>query len=805
MVYRYSWLAGFASIGFAVVLLNGLIRATVEGPPWQFVVLSGLMLGAVITWAGLTYRLPTWVVAAINLVAAGIAVARVAAPTTTFLFLPSLASFSELRLQLDQAFELIRTGVEPVIPVRGLVVIVMILFWILGALVVWGLQRNHPYVALLPPLVVGLQLATMDRNPSGLGRIVVFLVLVTGSLLAITVDGRDHTSGRMARPGAWAAPPRFVTAGAVAVLGVTVAASLVTVGLFRNAVPYDGVVTWRQSSGLTGDFFGSVSYNPFVGIQQSLVNQSDADVFVATVEGDVPADQLYFRLLTMETYGGGQFFAQRPIIRSLEEGPWELEANTFEGPTASVSTTVQITRLRMDWLPAGYSPVNVSAERSIVGNIGIRSEDGSLRFEGGRSFSGMTYEVASEIPKPDIAALVATEDGSLSPVFDAAANDDDQQNEIPPPADTEIRSEPVDPEIYLDLPTDLDSSIGVLAAQVTPNLTTAFEKGLALEAFLRGFNYSTDIEPGHGAEDLAAWLSDDTSPSYRTGYCEQFATSMAVMARTLGVHSRVVLGFTPGDVLEDGRVVVRDRNAHAWVELWMPTQGWMRFDPTPRSDEVNPTRFGEVNEELGFDIRPYLDVPDPEVGEVLSVPLPPVDFGEEDFSPLPLSGGATDATGGLNLPGWLSIVVAALTGLALLTGLIPGVKWWKRRRRMKRLEQGDISAAWEEITARLTDLKAAPAPAMSPRQAAAGVDPVMQPLASVYSRSLYGPSQSLGQTHIDTAGRSLADTTALFTTKYSKWERLAALYSPGTATPAWSRQLARRLADRRRRNGNGTR
>ena len=113
-------------------------------------------------------------------------------------------------------------------------------------------------------------------------------------------------------------------------LGVTLLAAVVAVGVFRNAVPYDGVLSWRQSSGLAGDYFGSVSYNPFVNIQQSLVNQSDADVFVATIDGDVPADQVYFRMLTLETYGGGQFFAQRPVVRSLEEGPWELDGLAFQ-------------------------------------------------------------------------------------------------------------------------------------------------------------------------------------------------------------------------------------------------------------------------------------------------------------------------------------------------------------------------------------------------------------------------------------------------------------------------------------------
>ena len=72
------------------------------------------------------------------------------------------------------------------------------------------------------------------------------------------------------------------------------------------------------------------------------------------------------------------------------------------------------------------------------------------------------------------------------------------------------------------------------------------------------FRYSVDIDPGHGASDLAAWLLDPESPNHRIGYCENFATAMAVMARTLGVPSRVVLGFTPGEPTAQQREKVKN-------------------------------------------------------------------------------------------------------------------------------------------------------------------------------------------------------------------------------------------------------
>ena len=89
---------------------------------------------------------------------------------------------------------------------------------------------------------------------------------------------------------------------------------------------------------------------------------------------------------------------------------------------------------------------------------------------------------------------------------------------------------------------------------------------------------------------------------------------MAVMARTLDIPSRVVLGFTPGQPNPDDEnwVVVRDANAHAWVELWMPSQGWVRFDPTPRGLRDTPQTFELADRELGFDITEHLAVPAPD-------------------------------------------------------------------------------------------------------------------------------------------------------------------------------------------------
>jgi hypothetical protein len=398
--------------------------------------------------------------------------------------------------------------------------------------------------------------------------------------------------------------------------------------------------------------------------------------------------------------------------------------------------------------------------------------------------------------------LAADENGELSPAFAFAA----QEQDVPDPVIAPARPEPPDVERYLDLPEDLDAGIEAEARRQTANLSTNYEIGLALESWFHSeeFVYSTDVDPGHAANDLAAWLLyPEQAADYHIGYCENFATAMAVMARTLGVPSRVVLGFTPGEATEqENVVVVRDRNAHAWVELWLPTQGWVRFDPTPRNDEINPSTFGLAESELGFSLTAYLDVPDPERLDVEFGPLLRPEFGEE---PLPIfsGGGEAGSSGRFSLPGWVTTIAPFALLILLIVGTVPTVKWWRRRRRMKRLEHGDISAAWEDIVDRLTDLGDRPSPATTPRQLAMSVDSAMMPLATVYGRSVYGPEDAIDPQHIETAATSLDQTRARLTTRYSLSQRIAAVYRPTSIVPERAKRAARYIRGNGRNGTNG--
>ncbi len=134
--------------------------------------------------------------------------------------------------------------------------------------------------------------------------------------------------------------------------------------------------------------------------------------------------------------------------------------------------------------------------------------------------------------------------------------------------------------------------LGMLAAQVTQGAETPYDQAIALQLWFTaagGFRYSTNIDGGSDVNALDTFLRE------RVGYCEQFAATMALMARSLGIPARVVVGFTSGRQ-EEGAWVIRGTDAHAWPELWMGAAGWIRFEPTPGAPTVRaPAYTREAN------------------------------------------------------------------------------------------------------------------------------------------------------------------------------------------------------------------
>jgi transglutaminase-like putative cysteine protease len=133
---------------------------------------------------------------------------------------------------------------------------------------------------------------------------------------------------------------------------------------------------------------------------------------------------------------------------------------------------------------------------------------------------------------------------------------------------------------YLNTPP-LDPRITKLAEEITASSPTNYDKAVTMERYLRThFGYTLDLGRIPPRNPLVYFLFER-----KAGHCEYFASSMAIMLRSLRIPSRIVTGFRGGEFNDlTGQYVVRASNAHSWVEAYFPGNGWVSFDPTPGGD-----------------------------------------------------------------------------------------------------------------------------------------------------------------------------------------------------------------------------
>lgn len=321
--------------------------------------------------------------------------------------------------------------------------------------------------------------------------------------------------------------------------------------------------------------------------------------------------------------------------------------------------------------------ISRSPRQPVVSGPGeFRVEDRPLR-------SGHTYDVEAYVPRPTRRALAAA--GTAYPPFVADALAVRLPRELPSGSRPEVRFAP----FGSDQPT-LATVGGVVVAGEEAQavvkrspygrvyaLARRLRAGAATpDAFVRtverhltrGFAYS-ETPPARDVP-LDAFLFDD-----RAGYCQQFSGAMALLLRMGGVPARVAAGFSPGTYDEERReYVVRDLDAHSWVEVYVPATGWVAFDPTP-SDAPASSR------ELGTTPSSPRDAP-PDRG-------PAPDTGR-DLAPAPVGPGASDEDAGGGLP---RAAAAGLVVVALLTVVISLLVARRRRARAR----APVQAALDDL------------------------------------------------------------------------------------------------------------
>ncbi len=784
MVLRLSFLIALVAAALPIVRLSRLIR-TEDTSAWLFIIAGAFLLGMLATWAVWAYRRSVLLVAGVNVAAVGLIIVTYLAPDTTWGILPTTATGPVVAEELSFALELLRFGTAPVIPVAGLVAALGAIFWLFGAVAAWAVETSRPLAAIGGPAVLYLQLATIDRTPSGPGWIAAFLAVVGAALLISVIEDRRRATGRL-HTVSGTMLKRTALARSLAYLSVLVVGATVAGLMVSAVVPSVGLLNWRARSGIGTGIYGGVSYNLFVStVQTDLISLGDEPVFVARTSEPATARRMFWRLITLERYDGSHWYPG--LLSSGDPNrttQWERGDHKYQGLTRTVDQRVQIRSLRQNYVPHVYSPIDLESDNRVLADSLRVREDGAIKFDA-LTWEGLDYTIRSVVPDDPVSEL-ASVDGAFSPMFAAAAADGRFGGS--PSAARRPLSPPQNIAVFEELPEELDPRIVEKALDLTELGVTDYEKALLLESFYRSpqeFLYSVDIDPGHSATDLASWLFDPESPNFRTGYCEQFATGMAVMARAVGLPSRVVLGFTPGEISDDNLITVRQKNAHAWVELWIDDHGWVQFDPTPRSDGVNPS----TSSALAFVPADYAIPLEDELAEADSpgatqgspfddeIRIPELLAEREALLNAQAAAAAADNSffNNLSLPDWWWRIPAS----SVILVLVPLVKVLRRRWRMRRLLKGDVTAAWNEVTDQLRDAGMWRASDVStPAEVAESSFDSLDPLARHYATHLWSSSGRVTATMIRESVNALESTEATIRDSSSMLRRVGRVWNP---------------------------
>jgi protein-glutamine gamma-glutamyltransferase len=277
--------------------------------------------------------------------------------------------------------------------------------------------------------------------------------------------------------------------------------------------------------------------------------------------------QLRWRGIALSTFDGKRWYTPDREAVTLSAGlnGWiNLMDHTPEQEPSSVIVryTILLQPVATDTM---FAPANVISLRGNLSGESANTELGARRsyvlrdtnsslFNPFHNFGTIRYEGFSLLPARNIARL-------------RSASSDYPE---------EIRA------TYLQVPK-LDPRIPELAQQITARGQNSFDKTIELENYLRThYSYTLNLTGKPGDDPLTHFLFET-----HAGHCEYFASSMAIMLRTIGIPTREVNGFLPGEYNDLGEdYIVRASDAHSWVEVYFNGSGWLTFDPTPPGAEI---------------------------------------------------------------------------------------------------------------------------------------------------------------------------------------------------------------------------
>ena len=621
--------------GAAAVLAGAsALGSVLIGRSWVLPLIEVVVVVTLLGIGGRLVRLPT--VGVIVLQLAGLVIALTSLFTTAGIagVLPNAAALGQARTLMDGAWQQIQGSVPPALSTPELSLLISLSVGA-SALIV-----DYLIAATRTPALVALPLLCLYSVPASIAfDLLPWYTFAAPAALYTLLLAVARRPGRRAG----------VRVGlGIALNGTLIAALAIVVSLVvADAITFVGTAG-RLPRGVATT--GELGLSPFTSLKGNL--QRAQPINLITVRGLPEPD--YLRTVALTTWTNGQGFAATNLRTDQASSDGTITVKPVA--TADLTVSVTSTAFRDKFLPL------LSGATSITGLDQKWEFDSSLG-SAHRSdpVDPGTYTIRASSTKP--------------------FTDDLEQDTVTPGGTlTDVGA----------LPT----SVRQLAQQVTKSQTSAFDKARALQRWFtdpaNGFKYTLDVPVGDSGDALVDFLNN------RQGFCEQYATAMAVMLRALGIPARVGVGFTQGAQQPDGSWVITSHDAHAWVEVDFDTNGWVRFDPTPL---VN----GQGGQQ-GF-TSPAPQTSAAATSTSTSTAPTAITAGgqkpDQDTTPTssaPLTADAP-ASGTTAVGRWLWLILAVLLLGALLFG--PATfRVLGRRRRLRQIRSGDPHAAtlaWVEI------------------------------------------------------------------------------------------------------------
>lgn len=621
--------------------------------------------------------------------------------------LPGDAARSQFVDDLRGMPDTLKSAIVPVDPRGPALLLALLALWTAGsAAEVVARRFDAPLGAVGPSLVLFVAIAALGEG-GWAGVTICYGIAVAAYLLVLhhaeLLDRRSWFHAAHARRS------RVLSGGAVSAVGVVLLAVLVA-----PVLPGSRGDAWLDYRSIgDGDGGGLLrASSPIVGIRSKLLNDPEREVF--TVDPSYDEDLPYWRIIGLDEYDG-EFWSLR------DEG---VDADELEQPAEPPRTRVLVQEFDIvdadpHWLPAAYRPIDIDLDRALV----VR-DSATLYLRDDASLTGLEYTVSSAVPVHTQEELRAA-----------------------PPVD------PDDFERYLALPDDFPDSVGDLAERLVEGIEEPWTRAVALQDYLGknpDFTYTLSVDAAHSSESIEEFLFET-----RAGYCEQYASAFAAMARHVGLPTRIAVGYTNGERDDSGVYHVRNEDAHAWPEVYFTGFGWVPLEPTPgRFEDVfdNGTRpegeDGAVPPPGATDETTTTTVP----AGVTTAPLPttvPPSAGQ-----LELGGAGADADDEVHpLRSILTTLAVLASCAALVAVVLVGRLVARRRRRTHRRRHAPdprdrVLGAWSEAVEHLAVAGIERRPSATavefalrhaPADGAGEAGPALMELAQLQTAALFAP------------------------------------------------------------------